>query len=277
MKPVEPILVLELFPPLSSELISLLKSLQPEDWTRSTVCAPWSVKDVAAHLLDGSLGRTQTRAPLSGMPVQPALGFDELLNQINLNNARWVQAAERISPEILIDFLELADRALYAHFASLNLYAPARITVAWASDELPPNWFDIAREYTEKWLHQQHIRSALGRPLLMERRWLFPVLDTFMRAFPRAFRAVEAGPGTSISVHIAGEAGGNWSLRREDGNWQLYSDQGPRAACRVDIDQNLAWQLFTRGLSPQDVRDQIRIEGDASLGEHVLEMVAIMA
>ena len=62
--------------------------------------------------------------------------------------------------------------------------------VAWAGDKQSPNWFDIAREYTEKWLHQQHIREAVGQPVLDERRWLFPVLDTFMRALPHVYRDI---------------------------------------------------------------------------------------
>src|SRR5688500_10808360 len=32
-------------------LLELLRSLAPEDWGRVTVCDPWTVKDMAAHLL----------------------------------------------------------------------------------------------------------------------------------------------------------------------------------------------------------------------------------
>jgi hypothetical protein len=116
------------------------------------------------------------------------------LDLIDRGNAEWVQVARRISPEILIEFLELTDQRLYEHFKSLDPEQPAEITVAWASDDLPPNWFDIAREYTEKWLHQQHIREAVGQPILTGRDFLFPVLDTFLRGLPRAYRGVEAQP-----------------------------------------------------------------------------------
>ena len=53
MQPVEPIHTLELFPELIAELLSLLRNLSPLDWEKETVCAGWSVKDVAAHLLGG--------------------------------------------------------------------------------------------------------------------------------------------------------------------------------------------------------------------------------
>lgn len=277
MKPLEPIYTVELFPPLSRELLRALRSLHPADWARPTACPSWTVKDVAAHLLGGSLGRlwhTQKTAPA---PVSHTPDFDELLAWIDQSNALWVQAAQRISPEMLVEFLELTDRHLYHFFKSLDQDEPAAITVAWASDASAPNWFDIAREYTEKWLHQQHIREATDQPLLTARHWLHPVLDTFIRALPRTFRNAEAAPGASVSVQILGEAGGDWLLVRDGAAWQLFTGQDPRAVCRVQLEQDLAWRLFTKGVDPDSARRQVRIEGDATLGETVLEMVSIMA
>jgi hypothetical protein len=168
---------------------------------------------------------------------------------INHDNEIWVQAARRISPEIMIEFLDLTDRHLYDHFRSLDQDALAGITVAWASESLPPNWFDIAPEYTERWLHQQHIREAVGQPLLTARAWLSPALDTFMRGPPRTFRNVKAEKGISVSVQISGEAGGEWSLVRGGFGWELFAGLDPMAACCVQVDQDLAWRLFTKGVA----------------------------
>ena len=50
-----PIDTLPLFPVLDELLLELLRSLTPADWQRPTLARQWSVKDVAAHLLDGNL------------------------------------------------------------------------------------------------------------------------------------------------------------------------------------------------------------------------------
>ena len=50
--------------------------------------------------------------------------------------------------------------------------APAVFSVAWAGEDKSAHWFDVAREYTEKWHHQQQIRDAVGRPDLASRRHL---------------------------------------------------------------------------------------------------------
>jgi uncharacterized protein (TIGR03083 family) len=276
MKPVEPVLTVELFPPLSRELLSLLRRLSRSEWERPTACPQWSVKDVAAHLLGGNLGRLGGGSAEASPPEAPALAYTELVNLIDRENAEWVSAARRISPNLLIEFLAITDEQLYQHFKSLPADAPARIPVSWAGESQSPVWFDVAREYTEKWLHQQHIREAVGQPLLTGRLWLFPVFDTFMRALPRTYDAVEAPEGRRVTFHIAGEAGGDWTLTRQSGAWRLFSGASAEAAAQVRLDQDWAWRLFTRGASPAAVRPHLHIDGDAALGAGILNMVSIM-
>ena len=57
LHPLEPVLVIDRLSPLHAELIALLRSLTPDDWSRPTACALWSVRDIAAHLLDDDLRR----------------------------------------------------------------------------------------------------------------------------------------------------------------------------------------------------------------------------
>ena len=39
------------------------------------------------------------------------------------------------------------------------------MAVNWAGPEPAPIWLDPAREYTERWVHQQHIRDAVRNPV----------------------------------------------------------------------------------------------------------------
>ena len=81
-------------------------------------------------------------------------------------------------------------------------------------------WFDIAREYTERWHHQRQIALAVGRPTPIDARRLYhPVLETFLRALPFTYRGVDAPDGTTVLVSITGEAGGR--LVRPQGGRRL--------------------------------------------------------
>lgn len=278
VRPVEPVYLLERFPPLHQELMSLLRRLGPEDWARPTACALWSVKDIVAHLLDTGLRRLSSGRD-GFMPAleRSIYGYTDLVAHLNQLNAEWVAAARRLSPRLLMDLLDFSTPQVQAYFGSLDPHGPAPFAVAWAGDDSSPAWFDIGREYTERWLHQQQIREAVGAPGLVGREWLHPVLDIFMRSLPFTYRHVRAEPGRSIQFSIVGAAGGDWILRSGLQDWTLFTGGDDQADTRVSLDQQSAWKLFSKGLPADAARRCVKIEGDDSLGRPIFGALAVMA
>jgi hypothetical protein len=176
-----------------------------------------------------------------------------------------------------MDLMDIADPQVHSLLSSLDPHAPALFGVAWAGEESSPVWFDIGREYTERWLHQQQIREAVGAPGLLEREWLHPALDIFMRALPHTYRAIEAEPGESIHFRVLGEAGGDWILRREPQGWRLFTGRDKNPAARVTLDQGSAWKIFSKGLSPELARRAVSIEGNPLLAQPIFSARAVMA
>jgi hypothetical protein len=102
------------------------------------------------------------------------------------------------------------------------------------------------------------------------------VLSAFMWALPRTYRETTAEENSSVTVSIVGEAGGCWSIVREEEKWNLYTGSPDEPDAEVIIDQETAWRLFTRGMSKNQARERVKIQGDQSLGATVLEMVSII-
>jgi uncharacterized protein (TIGR03083 family) len=278
LSPMGPVYLVHLFPTLHRQLMSVLRRLDPAQWSRPTACALWSVKDIVAHLLDSCLRRlSYGRDCLDPTPDRPIESYPDLVGYLNQLNATWVTATRRLSPPVLMDLMDLAEPQLHRYFETLDPHAPATFGVAWAGEETSPNWFDTAREYTERWLHQQQIREAVGAPGLVGRQWLHPALDVFVRALPFTYRSVPADPGTSLQLEIRGEAGGVWTLARGDAEWTLLAGSNRETASRVSLDQDTAWRLFSKGLSAEQASRAIRIEGDIDLGRPVLGTLAVMA
>ena len=278
LTPVTPVVLVELFPGLHTELMSVLRSMRPEDWDRPTACALWSVRDIVAHLLDGALRRLSFgRDGLNPAPGQPIATYTELVAYLNRLNAEWVAAARRLSPAVLMDMLDRSADQLYTYFRGLDPHAPARFGVAWAGEETSPNWFDIGREYTERWLHQQQIREAVGAPPLTARKWLYPTLDIFIRALPFTYMEVPSDTGRSVRIEIRGEAGGVWTLARAEDGWRLFNGSDGSPSATVSLSQEVAWKLFSKGLSPEQARRGVNIDGDFRLGQPMLGALAIMA
>ncbi|MBX7165113.1 MAG: maleylpyruvate isomerase N-terminal domain-containing protein [Pirellulales bacterium] len=278
-----PISVNHLFPEISQRLVALLRSLGSAEWHLPTLSSRRCVKDVAAHLLDGSLRRLSLQRddylPSKGSG-EPRPG-ETLLDFLTRLNGEWETAARRLSPQVLCALIEWADEELARFFPTLDPNGKAQFSVAWTGESVSLNWMDLAREYTEKWHHTQQVFEATARPsTIAERRLFYPCLDVFMRALPYTFRHVTAPQGSTVAVKITGEAGGAWSVTRIGASWLLAAGESVSPTARFTIDQNDAWKLFTKRLDRAEAIRRfpsIRIEGDGVLGSQVIDMVAVMA
>ena len=271
----EPVDVLGLFPAERAELLSLLEGLSSDAWARPTACPGWSVHDIGLHMLGNELG-SLSRIRDGFRPLAPR-PWEELVPFLNRINEEWVVAARRLSPRVLSDLLRWTGEETQALFASIDPFEP-RAVVSWAGPDPAPWWLHVAREYTERWVHQQQIREAIGAPLLHEPRFMAPVLATFARALPWTYRDVDAAPGTTVGVIFTGPAGSDWSVvRGTDGRWALRGGVSDDVAATVELDQDLAWRLFVKGVSPEDARPRVMIRDNRALGEHALWTVSIIA
>ena len=189
----------------------------------------------------------------------------------------WTSATKRLSPQVIINLLEITGQEYTEHLQTLNLFDNAIFSVAWAGQEVSPNWFHIAREYTEKFLHQQQIRDAVGKQGIMTKELFYPFVDTFMFAFPHTFNNISAENGTTVSIEVSTEIGGIWSIVRTDKGWNLDKSKNIDAHAKVIIDPETLWKLFSKSWKPEQVTDKVKISGDATLAKQALHIVAVMA
>ena len=203
----------------------------------------------------------------------------DLAALVNRLNREGVTVYRRLSPRVLIDWMQMACEQSARFHESLDPFAPAAFAVSWAGEETSLNWFDTARELTERWHHQQQIRLATDRDGIMIPELYHPVLDCFLRGLPHLYRDVQARIGTVVLVEIAGECGGTWLLSRGSTGWDFVNEvAGTSVTSRVTIPQELAWRLFTNGMDPlESARAQVQFEGDPDPGEKVLSLTAIVA
>lgn len=278
MERIVPIQTLHLFPVLDKLLIELLRSLEPADWGKPTICPLWTVKDIAAHLLDTNMRTVSAADNYSGKPPQNINSYSDLVNYLNDLNAVWVKAMDRVSPQQLIAMLETTGPQYINILARREPFEQARYAVSWAGEEQSENWFDIAREYTEKWHHQQQIRDAVGKPGIMHRELFYPCMDTFMRALPHTYRNVNAEDGTLLQISINTNHGGDWYLQKIETGWELTDSQvGKKPDASVELKPDTAWKLFTKGLKPTAAIADSVLKGDEQLTHPLFGMLSVMA
>ncbi|MDO8994546.1 maleylpyruvate isomerase N-terminal domain-containing protein [Daejeonella sp.] len=267
--------VLHLFPVLNSSLIEVLTGLERRQWNNDTLCKQWKVRDIAAHLLDGALRRLSIGRDAYQTEPPEIKSYQDLLNYLNALNADWVNAYKRVSPEIILEQLKLAQVQMLQYLESLDPDAKAIFSVSWAGEDVSTNRFDIAREYTERWHHQQQIRQAVGAKSIMDRELYNPFLQICMQALPYHYRSFESPDGTLIRVEVVGDAGGVWAIVRKGSKWEFSNEPG-EIASQIYIDQNIAWMLFSKGIEINQAKQYWQVIGDQELGMHALAMPAFM-
>lgn len=269
--------VLPIFPLLNEELIKVLKSLKPKDWERKTVCPKWNIKDIVAHLLDTNLRRlTIGRDGYFIGDTNQLTTYEDFMGLYNNLNADWVVAMKRVSPDILIEMMEKYQNDLVDYLKELNPFESALFPVLWAGKDYSENWFDIAREYSERWLHQQQIRQALNDQTLLQPKYYFPFLETSMQALPHTYKNVEANIGETVKVEVVGDAGGVWSISKNVDGWKFTVEEDLNPKSLIYIDQQIAWLLFSGEINPMDAAQYYQIHGDVNLASYVLKMKTIL-
>jgi uncharacterized protein (TIGR03083 family) len=279
--PLQPLLTIDtrsMFRPVSQSLVTLLRKLPLGDWERPTVAGTWVVRDIVAHLVDLTLRRLSFHR--DGMPPPPpphAINSpSDFVAFINWLNAQWVGSAKRLSPRVLTDLYEQGSDDLADWFESVSLDAPALFAVSWAGEQVSAGWFDIGREFTELWHHQQQIRMAVGADTQGDPRHLGAVIDVALRGLPYAFRDVRAQPGQTVVIDITGPAGGQWTLERGAQRWTLSRGEPSAVSARIRLADDVAWKLLFNALSEAETARAIHIEGRADLARALLDARSVI-
>ena len=250
-------------------LLSLLASLSDEQWAAPTAAPSWSVKDIALHLLDVDLSwvardRDHDRSGMIAMPAD----HEGFVRALDGRNQRWVDGARTLSPRLVTDLLRWSGEQLDAYLGTVDLAAPS--SVYWAG--AVPLWFDLAREFTERWVHYRQVLEAAlpGGPDARQDEYLPLVLRTFVWGFPHQYRA-EAAPGTTIALEVPDV--GPWILTRSAAGWELDEREADAPAARLRMDGEAAWRLLTGAAYDAG---QVELSGDPALAGPLLQARGII-
>ncbi len=276
--PLAPTLVQDLFLPLQEELLGVLRGLPAGAWDLPTTSRLWRVKEIVAHILDGQLRRisAQRDGHVPPPPGTPIRGYDDLVRFLNGLNAGFVETSRRLSPRVLIELLEWAAPRLAETARATDPFGFAVFAVSWAGEARSAAWFDLARDFTEHWHHQQQIRLAAGIPLLLEARYAGPVMDTFARALPFTYRDVAASDGESLEIATQSPVDRVYALRREGRTWLLERGPADSPKARIAMGGETAWRILTGGLSREEARRRTTVSGDERLAAPFFDVIAIM-
>lgn len=249
-------------------LIDFVDDLTPSEWLAPTAARPWTVKDLALHVLDDDLRWLSHRRDHDESGLVDMSASDHFVDLLAAQNQRWVDGAQALSRRLVSDLLVWTGQQVADYHAAQDMHSQG--WVSWASDEPVPYWFNVAQEFTERWVHQQQMRDAVGRSG-DHGIDLAEVLGTFVWEFPHQYRA-QAPAGTRVVLVFDGS--GSWTLTA-DGvrSWSLAEGAADGADGTLWLSSRAAWRLLTGASMPSE---QMRATGPAALIGPLLQVRGII-
>jgi uncharacterized protein (TIGR03083 family) len=258
--------LLPLYPVERAELLELLAALKADEWAAPTECPAWSVKGVALHLLgdDLSLLSRQRDSEPSGVAIAPGASFDELFVALDRFNEQWVSAASYFSPIVVMELLRLSGEWTHLFYGTVDDDSVEEV-VPWIGPDPQPYWMLAAREYWERWIHQQQIRRAVGRGGLHDPQFVVPSVAVAMRGFPQGLAAFPAPDGTTVTIRITDASDAAWTVASDGETWGLYDGAPDDPTATLEVNVDTAALLFSRALTNDQLTEQVDTAGDPDL------------
>ncbi|GAB2743178.1 maleylpyruvate isomerase family mycothiol-dependent enzyme [Nocardioides pakistanensis] len=252
------------------DVVSLLRSLDDEDWSRPTDLPGWDVKGIACHLahLESDLAgvkQKRVEVPQGAHLTAPTSVFTEM---------GLVARADMTGPEVT-DELEEAARVrherLLADPPTDGKADPPRTPgkIGWDWETL------LSNRVVDVWMHEQDIRRAVGRPGGMNTPGAAHTVATFTRAFPFVVGKVVAPPaGTTVVLDVTGVSPVHLAVEmNESGRAVPVTDEpgDPTVVLRMDVE---TFVILAGGRRPAD-QVPVEIAGDDELARKVLAAMAV--
>ena len=250
-----------------ASIADLLAGLSDDEWAMATPLPGWDVQDNVAHMIG-------TEMMMSGEPA-PDVEIDRevathVRNDIGAFNEAWIESLRGTDPaDVRAQFVELSARRL----AALD----AMTQDEWDEVSFTPAGKDTYGRFVQIrvmdcWMHEQDIRDAVGRPGNETGLPVEVMLDEVTTALGFVVgKKAGVQQGQSVTFALTEEG----SVVREihvvvDGRAAVVDSlQGP-ATTTLTMPVGVMTRRCAGRVAPDELRDQITIEGDADIAERVL-------
>lgn len=193
----------ELGQQVDRSFLETLRSLSEEEWQTPTVCSPWTVKDVVAHLI----GWNEAVLSPTRLMQQAGNGWrtrkDHAGNWLDSTNQFQVDSLATAPPDrVLARFAELTPRFHKVRRRYGRVTAPFPMKEPFSGTWVPLRFMFDTIFVRDHFMHHSDVCAATGRDL--------PVGDAEKRIAHDAFREWAKKAGASVTLDLTGPAGGTF-------------------------------------------------------------------
>ena len=123
------------------------------------------------------------------------------------------------------------------------------------------------------------IGLAVNRPLLMDKKYIEPVYDTFMLGLPNVYKdLIGYQTGETLKITLTGNLNKSWFLKKQSDKWIVLEKAGNEINTEIELSEKDAWMIFTNtDRDKEKYKSKINISGDRKLGLKLLDLITVMS
>ncbi|HEX9682686.1 MAG TPA: maleylpyruvate isomerase family mycothiol-dependent enzyme [Acidimicrobiales bacterium] len=240
--------------------LDAVADLTDDEWAAPSPCPGWTVKDVASHMIWGTL--------IQRGEEQPAVEVPDDLPHVRDDFGRYmeqaiVERADRSGDQVRAELASSATATIDRHRSlsddELDVEQPGPLEMSVTLRKFLPI------QILDQWMHEQDIRQALSRPGHLEGLAAEVTRDRFVHGWTRVIPTKVAVDGpTPVAVHITGPSARSFGFD--------LAEAGPPVGVpdQPAVTITLPFADFVSLAGGRDVPRTIEIGGDAELGEQII-------
>ncbi|MFI8088829.1 maleylpyruvate isomerase family mycothiol-dependent enzyme [Streptomyces sp. NPDC086080] len=256
----------------SIEAISELVQPLPEaDWNRRTPCPGWSVRDVVSHVIGQDSEMYGDPRPIHSLPrdLFHVTNDHQRYMEMQVDVRRHHTAPEMTSELELMIIRRNRQLRNESRQPGTKVRGPLNTELT-LEESMRRHAFDV-------WVHEQDLRTALGRPGNLDSPGAHVARDVLLAALPRVVaKEAQAPRSSAVVIDVHGPLEFLRTIRVDiqgRGTLETAPALGPAATLTLD------WETFVRltcgRVTPEAVADRVKTEGDLDLAEAILRHFAV--
>lgn len=244
----------------------LLTGLSEQDWSAPGGLPGWSVRDVVAHVIGTESALLGHEAPDAG--IDP-MTLPHVHNEMGAANEHWVRALRADSPA-----------AVLTRYRDITAQRTKALEAMTQDDFDAPSWTPAGQatygrfmriRHFDCWFHEQDIRHALGLPARVQGPCAETALDELMTAIGFLVgKRGKAPDGAGVTFELTGQAPRMVHVL-VDGRAKQVPGLTDPATVTIRLDVGLFARLGGGRTRAAEHRDAIALDGDAELGERIVD------
>ncbi|MEU4267942.1 maleylpyruvate isomerase family mycothiol-dependent enzyme [Streptomyces sp. NPDC026092] len=252
-------------------IAELVQPLVEGEWNRATPCPGWSVRDIVSHVIGMECEMLGDPRPIHSLPRDLYHVRGEFSRYMEMQvDVRRHHTGPEMTSELEYILIRRArqlrnENRQPDHLIRAPLGAEQTLEVAYRMRA-----FDV-------WVHEQDLRTALGRPGNLDSPGALVVRDNLLVGLAKVV-AKDAGapPNSAVVVDVHGPVEFLRTVR-VDAEGRGSVDGAPSLGPAVTL--ALDWETYVRlacgRVRPAAVADRIKIEGDTELAQAILDNFAV--